>query len=233
MMPIINRTRSLISKIFTLYLILTACSHAEKNNEENETLYQIKIILISHNSSNYVKDNDKQINSKYLEKYHTNLTNNNCFINHDNVCVKYDNDYKLETFNSHIEILSKEKDISIISHLEWVQKITQENNIKIKGGYDYSNEIFENNLQVDDTDILSSGKITKYEGFINITKNKFYTLNLKLFERAKIKSEGFFSTDHLILKEYNISQKIKINKTTYIDRDNFGLIVKAVKISKN
>jgi len=231
MMPKLNKTRSLISKIFTLYLILSTNSHAEQNNEENEALYQIKMILISHNLSNFIKDNDMQINSKYLEKSHVNLTNNNCFINHDNVCVKYDNDYKLETFNHHIEILSKEKDINIISHLEWVQKITQENNIKIKGGYDYSNEVFENNLQIDDIDILSSGKITKYEGFINITKNKFYTLSLKLFERAKIKSGGFFSGDQLILKEYNISQKIKINKTTYIDRDNFGLIVKAVKIS--
>ena len=210
-----------------------AYSHAEQNKKENETLYQIKMILVSHNASNYAKKNGVQMNSKYLEKKHVNLTNNNCLIDHDNKCIKYDNEYKLETFNSYIEILSKEKDISIISHLEWVQKITGENNIKIKGGYDYSNEVFENNLQINDIDILSSGKITKYEGFINITKNKFYTLNLKLFERAKIKSEGFFSTDHLILKEYNISQKIKLNKTTYIDRDNFGLIVKAVKISNN
>ena len=229
----VNRTRSLINKIFILYLILTAYSHAEQNSEENETLYQIKMILISHNLSNYVKDNDMQINNKYLEKNHVNLINNNCFINYDNVCVKYDNDYKLETFNPYAEILSKEKDISIISHLEWVQKITQENNIKIKGGYDYSKEVFENDLQIDDIDILSSGKIAKYEGFINITKNKFYILNLKLFERAKVKSKGFFSSDQLVLKEHNISQRIKINKTNYIDRDNFGLIVKAVKISNN
>ena len=105
--------------------------------------------------------------------------------------------------------------------------------LDMKGDYNKATEVFENNLQINDIDILSSGKITKYEGFINITKNKFYTLNLKLFERVKVKSERLFSDDQLILKEYNISQKIKINKMTYIDRDNFGLIVKASKISSN
>tara|TARA_B100001564_G_scaffold357192_1_gene372926 strand:+ start:1119 stop:1820 length:702 start_codon:yes stop_codon:yes gene_type:complete len=233
MTPKINKIRLLINKIFIIYVIFMAYSHAEQNNKENETLYQIKMILVSHNASNYTEKNDMQMKSKYLEKKHVNLSNNNCLVDNDNTCIKYDNEYKLETFNSYIEILSKEKDISIISHLEWVQKITGENNIKIKGGYDYSNEVFENNLQINDIDILSSGKITKYEGFINITKNKFYTLNLKLFERVKVKSERLFSDDQLILKEYNISQKIKINKMTYIDRDNFGLIVKAIKISSN
>ena len=228
----IIKIKSLIYKIFIIYIVFIACSYAEQNSEENEELYQVKIILLSHNSSNYAKSNDMQLSNKYAEKHHVDLSNNNCFINQENICIKYDDDYKLETFNTYAKSLSKEKDINIISHIEWVQKITNKNNIKIKGGYDYSNEIFENNLKINDIDILSSGKITKYEGFINITKNKFYTFNLNLFERIKVKSTGFFSNDTLILKEYNISQKIKINKITYIDRDNFGLIIKVVKISR-
>ena len=45
-----------------------------------------------------------------------------------------------------------------------------------------------------------------------------------------MKSLGFFEKDILVSKKYKISQKIKLNKTTYIDRDNFGLIIKIEKI---
>ena len=45
-----------------------------------------------------------------------------------------------------------------------------------------------------------------------------------------MKQDGFFSSDALVSKEHNIIQNIKLNKTTYIDRDNFGVIIKVKKI---
>ena len=45
-----------------------------------------------------------------------------------------------------------------------------------------------------------------------------------------MKSPGFFSTDILTSKKYIISQNIMLNRTTYIDRDNFGFIIKINKI---
>ena len=54
--------------------------------------------------------------------------------------------------------------------------------------------------------------------------------NINLFERMIMESPGFFSTDILTSKKYIISQNIMLNKATYIDRDNFGFIIKINKI---
>ena len=40
-------------------------------------------------------------------------------------------------------------------------------------------------FDVDDIDILSSGKITKYEGYVSVIKKKFYEINITLYERIK------------------------------------------------
>ena len=144
--------------------------------------------------------------------------------------MKYEKDYKLETFKEYIKAIEADNNIKIITHLEWIQNFNDILNVKIKSGYDYSEEIINEDIDLIDIDIIGLGKITKYEGYINITKNKFFKINLNLLERMKMKSPGFFEKDILVSKKYKISQKIKLNKTTYIDRDNFGLIIKIEKI---
>lgn len=224
---------SILKKIFIFVVFFSSTLNAEENSNNNQDLYQVKVILISHNDLNFIEYDDSHISDKYNELNSVKIENNNCIINSENICIKYEDDYKLETFNDHKINLTKDKNIKVISHLEWLQDINNANYIKIKDGYDYSNEIFDNNLDVDDFDILGSGMITKYEGFLKISKNKFFTVNLKIYERIKMKSNNFFSSDKLIAKKYEILQKIKLNKTTYIDRDNFGLILKIVKINKS
>ena len=146
------------------------------------------------------------------------------------MCVKYEKDYKLENFNKYIEIIDEDSGLKVISHKEWVQNMDSIYNIKIKGGYDYSEDIFNENLEILDFNILSEGAINKYDGHISIRKNKFFKIHLNILERLKMKQDGFFSSDALVSKEHNIIQKIKLNKTTYIDRDNFGVIIKVKKI---
>jgi hypothetical protein len=51
-----------------------------------------------------------------------------------------------------------------------------------------------------------------------------------MFERKIMEQPGFFSTDLLVSKKYNIAQKIQLNKLTYIDREYYGIIIKIVKI---
>jgi len=223
----------IFKNILLFFLLFSTSIYAEEIIDENQILYQIKIIIVSHNDSNLIEYNENFISDKYKENDSISIKNNNCVINNENICVKYDNDYKLETFNEYKTILSKDNKIKLITHLEWVQNMNSFYNIKIKDGHDYSNEIFDDDLDLNDIDIIGSGKINQYEGFIKFVKDEFYTVNLILYERMKMKSDSFFSNNILVSKKHDISQRVKLNKTTYIDRDNFGLILKIIKIKKN
>ena len=92
--------------------------------------------------------------------------------------MKYEKDYKLETFKEYIKAIEADNNIKIITHLEWIQNFNDILNVKIKNGYDYSEEIINEDIDLIDIDIIGLGKITKYEGYINITKNKFFKINL-------------------------------------------------------
>ncbi|MAW35319.1 MAG: hypothetical protein CMQ81_04455 [Gammaproteobacteria bacterium] len=223
----------IFKNILLFFLLFSTSIYAEEIIDENQILYQIKIIIVSHNDSNLIEYNQNFISDKYKENDSISIKNNNCVINNENICVKYDNDYKLETFNEYKTILSKDNKIKLITHLEWVQNMNSFYNIKIKDGHDYSNEIFDDDLDLNDIDIIGSGKMNQYEGFIKFVKDEFYTVNLILYERMKMKSDSFFSNNILVSKKHDISQRVKLNKTTYIDRDNFGLILKIIKIKKN
>ena len=129
-----------------------------------------------------------------------------------------------------LKFLKKDKDITILNHIEWIQNFNNDLFIKIKSGEDYSEDIFDNKLDLQDINIIGSGKITKYEGTINFSKNRFYEIQVNLFERMKMKPPGFFSTDILTSKNYQIKQKIKLGKINYIDRENFGMIIRVKKV---
>ena len=217
--------------ILPLILIsLNSPLYAEDAISENIDLYQIKLIMVSHNSSNHIAFNQNFINDSYIEDDLISINKNNCIIDDQKICIKYDFDYKVETFNDFKIALEATKDIEIISHLEWVQNLTSDYKIKIKDGYDYSNDLINGDIEVNNIEILGNGRITKYDGSLLITKNKFFNVIIAMFERKIMEQPGFFSKDLLISKKYNITQRIKLNKLTYIDREYYGIIIKIIKI---
>ena len=217
--------------ILPLILIsLNSPLYAEDAISEDIDLYQIKLLMVSHNSSNHIAFNQNFINDSYIEDDLISINKNNCIIDDQKICIKYDFDYKVETFNDFKIALEATKDIEIISHLEWVQNLTSDYKIKIKDGYDYSNDLINGDIEVNNIEILGNGRITKYDGSLLITKNKFFNVIIAMFERKIMEQPGFFSKDLLISKKYNITQRIKLNKLTYIDREYYGIIIKIIKI---
>ena len=215
--------------LILFFLYFPILTYANTYNEE-ENLFQVQLIFVSHNLSNYIDFQEELISDFFISKSNVDVKINNCLINEDNNCVKFENDYKLDNFNDYAEILKKDKDITILNHIEWIQNFNNDLFIKIKSGEDYSEDIFDNELDLQDINIIGSGKITKYEGTINFSKNRFYEIQVNLFERMKMKPPGFFSTDILTSKNYQIKQKIKLGKINYIDRDNFGMIIRVKKV---
>ena len=218
--------------LILFFLYFPILTYANTYNEE-ENLFQVQLIFVSHNLSNYIDFQEELISDFFISKSNVDIKINNCLINEDNNCVKFENDYKLDNFNGYAEILKKDKEITILNHIEWIQNFNNDLFIKIKSGEDYSEDIFDNKLDLQDINIIGSGKITKYEGTINFSKNRFYEIQVNLFERMKMKPPGFFSTDILTSKNYQIKQKIKLGKINYIDRDNFGMIIRVKKVKNS
>jgi hypothetical protein len=218
---------------FLILMQLTSLLYAEEISNELDQLFHVKLIMISNNNSNYRDYVENYIDERFLSPKTIKIGRNNCLINEDDVCVKYDMDYKLDNYNDYAELLDSNDDIRVLEHIEWIQKISNIKHIKIKNGYDYSQSIIDEKIFVNDFDILSSGKITKYEGSIFFSKKDFYQISLDLFERMIMKPPGFFSNNFLTSKKYKIIQKIKLNKVNYIDRENFGIIVSVSKVKEN
>ena len=73
----------------------------------------------------------------------------------------------------------------------------------------------------------------KYDPIYEFSKKNFHEIEINMFERMKMKPPGFFSNEVLTSTNYIIKQKIKIGKMYYIDRDNFGIIVRVSKVAKS
>ena len=116
---------------FFIIILISNISFAEEKYEEEQDLYQIKLIMITHNISNYIEYDEKFIDDKYEEFKYIEILKNNCLIKSDSSCGKYDFDYKLDNFNNYKESLESDKEIKVISHIEWVQKIDSEKSISI------------------------------------------------------------------------------------------------------
>ena len=215
--------------IILVFLFFPILSHSESINQKN-SLHQVQLIFISHKSSNYIDFQKDFVSDFFIDNSNVEIKKNNCLVTADYNCIKFENDYKLENFNDYTEILKKDKDLTILNHIEWIQDFSEDFLIKIKSGDDYSEDIFDEKLDLQDINIIGTGRITKYEGTIKVSKNKFHEININLYERLKMKPPGFFSTEILTLKKYEIKQKIKLGKINYIDRDNFGIIARVKKI---
>jgi len=124
----------LTSISFFIIILFSNISFAEENYEEEKDLYQIKLLMITHNVSNYIEYNENFIEDKYEKFKFIEIQKNNCLIKSDYTCGKYDFDYKLNTFNDHKKSLESDKDIEVINHVEWIQKIDNKKFIKIKVG---------------------------------------------------------------------------------------------------
>jgi len=223
--------KKLFNIVPLILVLLNSPLYAEVVINESADLYQVKLIMISHNSSNHIDFNPNFISDNYIEKDFIEIGKSNCIISDDKICIKYDFDYKVETFNDFKAALESDNDIEVISHLEWVQNLNSNYKIKIKDGYDYSDDLMNGDIEVNNIDILGNGRITKYEGSLLITKNKFFNVSIDMFERKIMEQPGFFSTDFLVSKKYNITQKIQLYKVTYIDREYYGIIIKIIEIA--
>ena len=223
--------KKLFNIVSFILVFLNSPVYAEVEINEPVDLYQVKLLMFSHNSSNQIDFNPNFVSDNYIEKDFIDVSKRNCIISDEKICIKYDFDYKIETFNDFKIALESSKDIEIISHLEWIQNLKSDNKIKIKNGYDYSDDLINGDIEVNNIEILGNGRITKYEGSLLITKNKFFNVIVTMFERKIMEQPGFFSTDLLVSKKYNIIQKIQLNKLTYIDREYYGIIIKITKIA--
>ena len=223
--------KKLFNIVSFILVFLNSPVYAEVEINEPVDLYQVKLLMFSHNSSNQIDFNPNFVSDNYIEKDFIDVSKRNCIISDEKICIKYDFDYKVETFNDFKVALESSKDIEIISHLEWIQNLKSDNKIKIKNGYDYSDDLINGDIEVNNIEILGNGRITKYEGSLLITKNKFFNVIVTMFERKIMEQPGLFSTDLLVSKKYNITQKIQLNKLTYIDREYYGIIIKITKIA--
>ena len=223
--------KKLFNIVSFILVFLNSPVYAEVEINEPVDLYQVKLLMFSHNSSNQIDFNPNFVSDNYIEKDFIDVSKRNCIISDEKICIKYDFDYKVETFNSFKSALESDKDIEVISHLEWIQNLNSNYRIKIKDGYDYSNDLINEDIEVNNIEIFGNGRITKYEGSLLITKNKFFNVSIDMFERKVMVQPGFFSTNFLVSKKYNITQKIQLNKVTYIDREYYGIIIKIIKIA--
>ena len=110
-----------------------------------------------------------------LKKSNTiSIPKNNCKISYEIQCEDYDLHYKLETFDIQKNTIQDSSEIRLIDHKEWIQEDNIEPNVIFRGGYDFSNDIFDDKIEVDNLDILTSGKIYEFEGTLTFTKNDVF-----------------------------------------------------------
>ena len=136
--------------------------------------YHVKLISISHDNN---IEADKEYSSEpiLLKKSNTiSIPKNNCKISYEIQCEDYDLHYKLETFDIQKNTIHDSSEIRLIDHKEWIQEDNIEPNVIFRGGYDFSNDIFDDKIEVDNLDILTSGKIYEFEGTLTFTKNDVF-----------------------------------------------------------
>ena len=85
------------------------------------------------------------------------------------------------------------------------------------------------NLSVINSKVIAKGFFIKFD----YTKKKFFKIHIDVFERKRMKPSGFFATEILTSHNIIINQNIKLNKITYIDRDNLGFIISIKKVDNN
>ena len=193
--------------------------------------YHVKLISISHDNN---IETDKEYSSEpiLLKKSNTiSIPKNNCKISYEIQCEDYDLHYKLETFDIQKNTIQDSSEIRLIDHKEWIQEDNIEPNVIFRGGYDFSNDIFDDKIEVDNLDILTSGKIYEFEGTLTFTKNDVFFIEIDMIQRKKFYDRNN-STNKLQAKKIYINQQIVLNKSYYVDRESIGFILKVSDIKE-
>ena len=103
--------------------------------------------------------------------------------------------------------------------------------IFFSGGFDYSEMLIEEDLDVNNLDILTNGKISEFEGNIIFKKGKFFTINFNLINRKILKNKSLFSNPTLHAEKLKYSNRITLNKLYYIDKGIFSFLIKVNKLN--
>tara|TARA_Y100000590_G_scaffold424300_1_gene531005 strand:- start:2381 stop:3046 length:666 start_codon:yes stop_codon:yes gene_type:complete len=191
--------------------------------------YHVKLISISHD--NNLDTNEEYSSEPILLKLSNtiSISKNNCKINYDIQCEDYDLHYKLKTFDVHKKTIQDSSAIRLIDHKEWVQEDNIKPNVIFRGGYDFSNDIFDDKIVVDNLEILTSGKIFEFEGTATIYKSDVFFVEIDMIQRKKFFDKND-SINKLQARKIYINQQITLNKSYYIDRESIGFILEVSDI---
>ena len=214
--------------IFIFLLFWSTLCHS--NDLIFEDFYHVKVIILSHSQSLYIEN---ELNYEKL-KFDSNvidINENNCLIDYELECLKYEEKYKLRTFDKEVSKIKNDNRLKLIAHKEWIQQLDSNAAIFFSGGFDYSEMLIEEELDVNNLDILTNGKISEFEGNIKFKKGKFFTINFNLINRKILINKSLFSNPTLHAEKLNYSNRITLNKLYYIDKGIFSFLIKVNKLN--
>ena len=189
-----------------------------------EDFYHVKVIILSHSQNLYI-ENELDYEKLKFDSNVIDIQENNCLIDYELECLKYEEKYKLSTFDKEVSKIKNDDRLKLIAHKEWIQQLDSNAAIFFSGGFDYSEMLIEEDLDVNNLDILTNGKISEFEGNIKFKKGKFFTINFNLINRKILKNKSLFSNPTLHAEKLNYSNRITLNKLYYIDKGIFSFLI--------
>ena len=214
--------------VFIFLLFWSTLCHS--NDLIFEDFYHVKVIILSHSQNLYI-ENELDYEKLKFDSNVIDIQENNCLIDYELECLKYEEKYKLSTFDKEVSKIKNDDRLKLIAHKEWIQQLDSNAAIFFSGGFDYSEMLIEEDLDVNNLDILTNGKISEYEGNIKFKKGKFFTINFNLINRKILKNKSLFSNPTLHAEKLKYSNRITLNKLYYIDKGIFSFLIKVNKLN--
>ena len=214
--------------VFIFLLFWSTLCHS--NDLIFEDFYHVKVIILSHSQNLYI-ENELDYEKLKFDSNVIDIQENNCLIDYELECLKYEEKYKLSTFDKEVSKIKNDDRLKLIAHKEWIQQLDSNAAIFFSGGFDYSEMLIEEDLDVNNLDILTNGKISEFEGNIKFKKGKFFTINFNLINRKILKNKSLFSTPTLHAEKLKYSNRITLNKLYYIDKGIFSVLIKVNKLN--
>ena len=214
--------------IFIFLLFWSTLCHS--NDLIFEDFYHVKVIILSHSQNLYI-ENELDYEKLKFDSNVIDIQENNCLIDYELECLKYEEKYKLSTFDKEVSKIKNDDRLKLIAHKEWIQQLDSNAAIFFSGGFDYSEMLIEEDLDVNNLDILTNGKISEFEGNIKFKKRKVFTINFNLINRKILKNKSLFSNPTLHAEKLNYSNRITLNKLYYIDKGIFSFLIKVNKLN--
>ena len=175
--------------IFIFLLFWSTLCHS--NDLIFEDFYHVKVIILSHSQNLYI-ENELDYEKLKFDSNVIDIQENNCLIDYELECLKYEEKYKLSTFDKEVSKIKNDDRLKLIAHKEWIQQLDSNAAIFFSGGFDYSEMLIDEDLDLNNLDILTNGKISEFEGNIEFKKGKFFTINFNLINRKILKNKSLF-----------------------------------------